>query len=91
MPLLIVAVCTAILKAFEEKLAPKARDMQLFLQNVQNEIFKILKMFENNMKFTRVGCWINSEISNRDKAPHSWYSYFVTIAGHYYGGIIENL
>ena len=56
MSLLIVAVCTAILKAFKEKLAPKARDMQFFLQNVQNEIFKILKMFENNMKFTRVGC-----------------------------------
>ena len=38
----------AILKAlhcFKEKRAHKSRDMQFFLQNVQNEIFKILKMF----------------------------------------------
>ena len=34
----------AIVKAY------KARDMQFFLQN---EIFKILKMFKYNMKFTR--------------------------------------
>ena len=27
----------------------------------------ILKMFKCNMKFTRVVCWINSKISNRDK------------------------
>ena len=37
----------AILKAYE------ARDMHFFLQNMQNEI---LKMFENNMKFTRAAC-----------------------------------
>ena len=60
----------AILKAlhdFQEKSDLKSRDMQFFLQNVPNEIFKIFKMFENNMKFTRGACWINSEISNRDK------------------------
>ena len=42
----------AILKAlhsFQEKRANKSRDMQFFLQNVQNEIFK---KFKNNMKFT---------------------------------------
>ena len=46
----------AILKAlhsFQEKRAHKSRDMQFFLQNVPNEIFKIFKMFGNNMKFTR--------------------------------------
>ena len=45
-----------ILKAlhgFQEKGAHKSRDMQFFLQNVPNEIFKILKMSENKMKFTR--------------------------------------
>ena len=41
--------------------------MQLFLQNIQNEILKILKMFKNNLKFTRAACWINSKISNRDE------------------------
>ena len=44
----------AILKAlhgFQEKRALKLRDMQFFLQNVLNKIFKIFKMFENNMKF----------------------------------------
>ena len=34
----------------------KATDMQFFLQNVQNEIFKILKMTKYNMKFTRATC-----------------------------------
>ena len=58
---------------FKEKRAHKARDMQFFLQNVQNVIFKILEMFKNN------------------KTSHSWYSYFVTIVGHYYGGIIKVL
>ena len=56
----------AILKAlydFNEKRAHKERDMQSFLQNVQNEIFKILKMFKYNMKFPRVACSINSKIT----------------------------
>ena len=60
----------AFLKAlhgFQEKRAHKSRDMQCFLQNFQNEIFKILKMFKHNMKFTRAACWIKSKISNRDK------------------------
>ena len=64
----------AILKAlhaFQEKRDLKSRDMQFFLQNVSNEIFKIFKMFENNMKFTRGACWINSNISNRDKNTNS--------------------
>ena len=30
-------------------------------------IVKSLKMFKNNMKFTRAACWINLKISNRDK------------------------
>ena len=48
MGLLIVTVCTAaILKTY------KARDMQFFLQNIQHEIFKFLKMFKYNMKFIR--------------------------------------
>ena len=60
----------AILKAlhsFQEKRARKSRYMQFFLQNVQNQIFKISRMFKNNMKFTRAACSINSKISNRDK------------------------
>ena len=34
----------------------KSRDMQFFLQNVPNEIFKIFKMFENNMEFAKATC-----------------------------------
>ena len=45
----------------------KERDMQFFLQNVQNEIFRILRMFKYNMKFIRAACWINSKIRHRDK------------------------
>ena len=62
--------CT-ILKAlygFKKKRARKARGRKYFLQNVQNEIFRILKIFENNMKFTRAACWISSKISNKDKS-----------------------
>ena len=40
------------LHSFKEKRAHKAREMHFFLRNVSNEIFKILKMFKNNMKFT---------------------------------------
>ena len=49
----------AIVKAlhgFQEKRALKSSDMLFFFQNVPNEIFNIFKMFENNMKFTRVAC-----------------------------------
>ena len=45
----------AILKAlysFKEKSAHKVREMQFLLQNVQNVIFKILKMFRNKVKNT---------------------------------------
>ena len=45
-----------VLHGFQEKRAHKSRDMQFFFQNVQNEIFKIFKMFKNNMKFTRGAC-----------------------------------
>ena len=48
--------------------------MRFFLQNVPNEIFKIFKMFENNMKFTRAAFWINMVINN---------------IGYYYGIIID--
>ena len=41
---------SAILKAY------KTRNMQFFFQNVQNKIFKILKIFKYNMNFTRAAC-----------------------------------
>ena len=49
----------AILKALhssQEKRVHKSKDMQFFLQNVPNEIFKIFEMLENNLKFTRAAC-----------------------------------
>ena len=49
----------AILKAlhgFQEKRSHKSRDMPFFSQHVQNENFKIFKMFKNNMEFTRAAC-----------------------------------
>ena len=56
-----------VLHSFKEKRTRKSRDMQVFLQNVQNEIFKILKMCKTNMKLTRAVCWTNSKISKWDK------------------------
>ena len=82
----------AILKAlhgFKAKRAHKARYMQFFLQNVQNEIFKILKMFKNNMKFKRAACCFNSKITNIDKNTTFIIFLFATIVSHYYGVIIE--
>ena len=70
-------------------MALNARDMQFFLQNIQNKIFKILKMFINNMKFTRTACWLNSKISNKEKNATLMILYYVIIVGHYYGIIIE--
>ena len=61
----------AILKAlhgFPKKRALKLRNMEFFLQNVQNEIFKIFKVFKNSMKFSRAACWINSIKINRCKS-----------------------
>ena len=62
----LVAVCPnrgylhcAILKAlhvFQKKREFKSNGEQFFLQNVPYEIFKIFKMFENNMKFTSGDC-----------------------------------
>ena len=43
-------------------------------------------MFKYNMKVTRT-----EKKATETKTPHSWYSYFVTIVGHYYGVIIEDL
>ena len=63
----------AVLEAlydFKEKRVHKADRQEIcnfFIQNVQKEIFNILEMFENYMKFTREACWINWKISSRDK------------------------
>ena len=60
----------AILKAlhiFQEERAQKSRNMHFVPQNIQNEVFNIFKMFKNNMKLTRVSCWINSNVRNKDK------------------------
>ena len=71
MDLLILVVCTVLfqkLYGFKEKRAHKGRDMQFFFWKCSMWNFKILKMFKNNMKFTRAAWCINSEINNRDKS-----------------------
>ena len=62
--------CTTLkaLHGFQKKRAHKSREIKCFLQNVQNEIFKISKMFKNIINFTRAACWINLKISSRDKS-----------------------
>ena len=60
------AILTA-LNDFQKKRAFKSRDMDFFFQNIPNEIFKILEMFKNNMKFTRAASLMNTKLSNRDK------------------------
>ena len=89
MALLIMAVCTIVkaLHGFKEKRVHKTRHMQ----------FRMLKM-----KFLRFWKCLNT-IRNQPeqpvqltqnyiietKTPHSWFTYFVTIVGHYYGIIIK--
>ena len=53
-----------VLHGFREKRSSQVNGLQFFLQNVQNELFK---MFKNNRKFTRTACCINSKIRNRDR------------------------
>ena len=65
--------------------------MQLFLQNVQKEVFRIFKMFKNDMKFTRTPCCFNEKKPTETKTPYPLYSYFTTIVGNYNGVIIEGL
>ena len=60
--------------AKKKKKAHKARNMQFFLQNVQNEIFKNQNFFKNNMKFTRAAYWINSK--NKLQRPLLWCNYW---------------
>ena len=57
----------------------------------KKENFKILEMFENNMKFTRQRkpVELTQKLATETKTPHSWYSYFTTIVGHCYGWTIE--
>ena len=50
-----------VLYCFKEKRAYKARDMLFFLQNVQNLIFKIWKMF----KTTRNSPWKPVELTQK--------------------------
>ena len=47
-------------------------------------------MFKN-MKLTRATRWINWETTAETTAPHSSYSYVVTIVGYCYVVIIEVL
>ena len=59
----------AILRAiygFKVRRDHKAKHSRFPFQNVQNEIFETLKMFKNNMKIARAGCWINTKFSNSD-------------------------
>ena len=55
---------SATLKAY------RVRDIRFLVQNVQNEILKILKMFKNNMKFTWEARCINSKISSKSRQKH---------------------
>ena len=86
MVLLIVAVCTVL---FYKLTREEIDSFSFEILNIQ--IFKILKMFKYNMKFIRAACWINSKISNRDQHTTLIISYFVTIIGHHFDVIIEDL
>ena len=60
---------SAILKALHNFLARrthKSRDMRFFFQNVQNEIFKIFKMFKRQHEIHQSSL-LNPKISNKDK------------------------
>ena len=66
--LLKVAVCSVLfqkLYTILRKKEPARQEICNFF--LQNGVFQILKMFKNNMKFTRKACWINSKISHRNR------------------------
>ena len=62
--------------------------MQFFLQN---EIFMILKMFKSTSNSPEQPFELTQKKATETKTPHSRHSYFVTIARHYSGVIIEGL
>ena len=45
--------------------------MYFFLQYAPNEIFKILKLFKYNMKFTRAACWIKNKQQRQKHHTHN--------------------
>ena len=47
--------------------------------------------FKNNMKFTRATYLINSKLTTETTTPHLQYSCIVTICGHDYAEITEDL
>ena len=57
---------------------------QFLSQNAQHEIFKILKMFKNNTKFTGQPVELTQKLATETVTPHLWYFYVVNIAGDYY-------
>ena len=64
----------AIVKAlhgFQEKKAHKSRDMQFFLQNVQNEIFKIFKTFKTTWNSPEQHAKLTQKQGTDTKIPHS--------------------
>ena len=71
------------LYGFKVKRAYKARDMQFFLQIVQNEIFKIWKDLKTTWNSPKQLAELTQKEDVDSKTRHSWYSYFVTIVGHY--------
>ena len=75
---------------FSEKKPTSQELWNFFLQNVPNEIFKIFKLFENNMKLNRAACKINSKISNRDKNTIRKIFLFYYYCWLLFGVIIES-
>ena len=73
-----------VLHSFWEKRAQELWDTQFFLGNVQNEIFKIFKMLQDNMKFTWAACWIYSKIRNRNKNS----TLIIFLFRHYYWSLL---
>ena len=56
-----MAVCIVLFYGFKEKIEPTRKEV---FQDVQHEIFELLKLFQNNIKVTRAAYSFNSEISN---------------------------
>ena len=55
-----MAVCIALFeklyKVLRKKEPARQDDDQFLFQNVQHEVFEILKMFNDNIKFTKTAC-----------------------------------
>ena len=65
--------------------------MQFFFKIIKNRFSRFWKYLNIAWSLPEQPVELTQKYATQTKTPHSWYSYFVTIVGHYYDVIIEGL